>query len=404
MNCAECQTDPLTPEHYCPCCGRKLSLQERRIKESAPPVARCLSCGGMSADGSLCKSCQQALAPALGATRVTTVSPESATPSRPTAPTIVKTTAAPTSVPVPVPVVKTMVATPQNVAETFKVEAFTNDTARAVADLTAKAHLARAANPPPVIRRPIVPPAPQTRSRRPMWLAAGAVIVVAVGAATGARRLGFQWPVATAPEGQVQAMPAQEKAVTVERSAMPTIPDSAMKVPAATRASSAGPAQAAARRKPRTPAQQAAGARQTNVSNRQVAPVVGSVPAAEIPAPVTRPPSPAVTAQRAPDPPTGRFFERTDVDQSPQVATRVEPQLPAKLSARAKNDVVVVRVLVSRSGHPFRINLLRGSRLGRSADEAVVAAVTQWTFSPAMKRGEPVNCWYNIGVPLGRTN
>jgi TonB family protein len=111
-----------------------------------------------------------------------------------------------------------------------------------------------------------------------------------------------------------------------------------------------------------------------------------------------------VAAQRAPEAPTGRVFERNDVDQSPQVATRVAPQLPAKLSARAQNDVVVVRVLVSRTGRPFRINLLRGSRLGRSADEAVVAAVTQWTFSPAMKRGEAVNCWYNIGVPLGRTN
>ena len=119
---------------------------------------------------------------------------------------------------------------------------------------------------------------------------------------------------------------------------------------------------------------------------------------------MTRPPSQAVTAQREPEPPTGRFFERNDVDQSPQVATRVEPQLPAHLAARAQNDVVVVRVLVSRTGHAFRINLLRGSRLGRSADDAVVAAVTQWTFSPAIKRGEPVNCWFNIGVPLGRAN
>jgi hypothetical protein len=39
--------------------------------------------------------------------------------------------------------------------------------------------------------------------------------------------------------------------------------------------------------------------------------------------------------------------------------------------------------------------------MGRPLDEAVVAAVTQWTFSPARKRGEAVSCWYNIGVPLG---
>jgi hypothetical protein len=47
---------------------------------------------------------------------------------------------------------------------------------------------------------------------------------------------------------------------------------------------------------------------------------------------------------------------------------------------------------------------LRRSKVGRSLDDAVVAAVTQWTFSPARKRGEAVSCWYNIGVPLDRGN
>ena len=102
--------------------------------------------------------------------------------------------------------------------------------------------------------------------------------------------------------------------------------------------------------------------------------------------------------------PVGRFFDPTDVDESPQVATRVEPQLPGDLPVRPLNEIVVVRVLVSQTGHPFRVNVLRRSKLGRSLDDAVVAAVTQWTFSPARKRGETVNCWYNIGVPLGRAN
>ena len=107
---------------------------------------------------------------------------------------------------------------------------------------------------------------------------------------------------------------------------------------------------------------------------------------------------------RASAPPTGRFFERNDVDEPPQVATRVTPKLPANVPARLRNGTVVVRVLVSRTGHPFRVSLLRGSGLGRPSDEAVIAAVTQWTFSPAKKRGEPVNCWFNIGVPLAQAN
>jgi TonB family protein len=102
--------------------------------------------------------------------------------------------------------------------------------------------------------------------------------------------------------------------------------------------------------------------------------------------------------------PLGRLFEPADVDQSPRVATRVAPQLPRDLAVRPVNEVVVVRVLVSQSGHPFRVNLLRRSKHGRSLDDAVVAAVNQWTFSPARKRGEAVSCWYNFGVPLSQAD
>ena len=36
MRCDECKTEPLTPGHFCECCGRKLSLQERRALEERP--------------------------------------------------------------------------------------------------------------------------------------------------------------------------------------------------------------------------------------------------------------------------------------------------------------------------------------------------------------------------------
>jgi TonB family protein len=104
----------------------------------------------------------------------------------------------------------------------------------------------------------------------------------------------------------------------------------------------------------------------------------------------------------APPPPArSPFFEITDVNESPQVATRVKPQLPDDL--RALNEIVVVRILVSQSGHPSRVALLRKSKSGRRLDEAVIAAVNQWTFSPAKKRGLAVSCWFNLGVPIGRT-
>lgn len=240
--------------------------------------------------------------------------------------------------------------------------------------------------------------------------AAAAVIVVAIGAAEGARRLGFfHWPPPAAREAQpVQATPAVEGVTAVERQATPPDTRSAANVVAENSAPAIAPAQAAARPKPGTAARgRGRGAvRQANSSDQRVVPAVAPTPAPETPAPMpTRPPAlVAAESPRVLAPPTGRFFERSDVDESPQIATRVAPRLPANLPVRARNDIVVVRVLVSRTGHPFRVSLLRGSMLGRSSDEAVVAAVTQWTFSPAKKRGEPVNCWYNIGVPLGQAN
>jgi TonB family protein len=101
----------------------------------------------------------------------------------------------------------------------------------------------------------------------------------------------------------------------------------------------------------------------------------------------------------APEAPAGRFFDAPEVDEQPRILTRIDPRLPADLQGRP-SDVVIVRVLVSHTGHPFRVTLLRRSRLGPSADEAVIAAVRRWTFSAARKRGEPVSCWYNLAVPL----
>jgi hypothetical protein len=147
--------------------------------------------------------------------------------------------------------------------------------------------------------------------------------------------------------------------------------------------------------------------RQADSANRQVASVPAAAPVIEAPEPSPPPPvreqqvvaEPRVVARV---PPAGRLFEPSDVDEAPRVATRVEPQLPGDLQEHPANDVAVVRMLISQDGHPFRITLLRRSKAGRPVDDAVVAAVTQWTFSPARKRGEAVSCWLNVGVPVVR--
>ena len=200
---------------------------------------------------------------------------------------------------------------------------------------------------------------------------------------------------------------AVKEVTPAERRAIPPDAPAAAKVVTETkavtanRASAVAPSRAAARPKASTDAARRAPVRQGNPPAQQVVPVVARTPAPEIPAPAPARPMAAESA-RQPALLTGQFFESNDVDEPPRVATRVEPRLPDNLPAGADKKIVVARVLVSRTGHPHHVSLLRGSMLGRASDEAVVAAVTQWTFSPAKKRGESVNCWLNIGVPLGQ--
>jgi protein TonB len=161
---------------------------------------------------------------------------------------------------------------------------------------------------------------------------------------------------------------------------------------------------------PVTPSTQAAPSRtkpaHAQVQTPQIAAHAVTPAAAAAPAPATLAPAPAAERARSAEVPaaTGKFFEPNDVDVSPQIAKRIEPLLPADLRDRRINDVVIVRVLVSQSGDPSLVRLLRKSKHGPSLDEAVVAAVTQWRFSPAKRRGEAVSSWYNVGVPLGQTN
>jgi hypothetical protein len=241
-----------------------------------------------------------------------------------------------------------------------------------------------------------------------MIAAAAAVIVVAIGAAEGARRFGFEWPAQEVSEAPAVQMTANAEQVTppARRAVSREIPSPA-KVDPETKAVTAKPASAtapprpAARPKAVTPAEKRTPIRQANPS--QDAPVVARNSSPEIPA--SAPAKPPVSASaRSAEPPKGRFFESNDVDQPPRVASRVAPRLPGNLPAGADKRMAVARVLVSSTGHAHHVSLLRGSMLGRESDEAVVAAVTQWTFSPAKKRGEAVNCWYNIGVPLGQAD
>jgi periplasmic protein TonB len=255
----------------------------------------------------------------------------------------------------------------------------------------------------------------QQRSRM-ISVVAPVVILAAIG--VGAYGLRIQGQSVAAPEEQppvVREEPqpviaADERVMVSAREVTAVEPQPpTIDVPAATSGNDRKATSPVPRVKPSAPPKSAtaqwAAVKPQHPGPEQVAPLQASNLAPELHALAVAPAAPEVVSIPAPAPPSparGPFFETTDVNESPQVATRVKPQLPDDL--RALNELVVVRVLVSQGGHPSRVALLRKSKSGRRLDDAVIAAVNQWTFSPAKKRGEAVSCWFNLGVPIGRVD
>ncbi len=242
--------------------------------------------------------------------------------------------------------------------------------------------------------RPAVTAPPQAK-RNSVPLAAAAGVVVMLG-------LGAYWVPNHAQQEQV-----------VAREEQPPVAASEVTVTAPQPPAAVPPVEPVEDRKPPVTAKapplarpKQTVAKEVRTPNPAVWPVAAAAPAPEpvfeAPAPVVvaPPPPPVVASAPPPAAPSGQFFETTDVSESPQVTRRVEPQLPGELRNRRLNEILIVRVLVSQSGHPYRISLLRKSKTGPQLDSAVIAAVNQWTFSPAKRRGEAVSCWLNLGVPV----
>jgi len=267
--------------------------------------------------------------------------------------------------------------------------------------------------------KPANVPARSARTGSMVGVAAVVAIVASIGVGVGAA-----WY-------KMQGLPLPGQSTSASPAPAATVVESVQKVPdpiaAAEAAIKASEAAAAAAERAAAQAQASAASKAKaaalNPTNTRVpaknvrqpiAPagqVAAAVPAAVI-EPVRElvapPPPPPVAVMAAPAiasaEPLRPFFEPKDVSEQPAVANRVEPRLPDELKTRDISEVLVVRLLVSQTGHPSSISLLRRSKTGQSLDDAVVAAIKQWTFSPAKKKGETVSCWMNLGVPVGRAN
>ncbi len=126
-----------------------------------------------------------------------------------------------------------------------------------------------------------------------------------------------------------------------------------------------------------------------------------SEPTAAGPPPVR--PSPVPTAVAVAEPTRAPVQEMGSVspgeaETPPKIQRVIKPIYPAfALRSRIKG-IVVLRVLVSETGAPLEVEVLKG--VGGGLTEAAAAAVKKWTFEPARKDGVAVKAWTTIPIPF----
>ncbi len=107
------------------------------------------------------------------------------------------------------------------------------------------------------------------------------------------------------------------------------------------------------------------------------------------------------TSSVSPGPPIGtdgNYVDPEGVDRLPRIKTAVKPVYPAAALSSRSGGTVVLRVLVSETGLPLLIDVVRGIRPDLA--DAAIAAVKKWTFQPARKGNGNVRTWTSVSVPF----
>ena len=117
------------------------------------------------------------------------------------------------------------------------------------------------------------------------------------------------------------------------------------------------------------------------------------LPAGTLPAPVRNSDQAAGSAQ----PPGVAKLPRIGGGVSPpRLATKVDPDFDEAARAMKYSGVVLVNLIVDAEGMPSHLQILRPTGLG--LDEQALAAVSRYTFQPAMLHGKPVAVELNVEV------
>ncbi len=123
-------------------------------------------------------------------------------------------------------------------------------------------------------------------------------------------------------------------------------------------------------------------------------PMENTIP--EIDVPSDEPAPTAITAETSPSPPVAETANM-------KVNRRVDPIYPAGSRRDGEQGTGMFRVLVDGKGHPTDVQVLKSSGHPR-LDEAAIAAIRKWAFSPAMQNSQPVQSWTRVQVTFNLQN
>ncbi|MCX6640036.1 MAG: energy transducer TonB [bacterium] len=83
----------------------------------------------------------------------------------------------------------------------------------------------------------------------------------------------------------------------------------------------------------------------------------------------------------------------TPYEQAPQIVTRVQPEYPDMAKTAEVDGKVVVQFYVDKKGDVKKAKAVQAKPSGLGFEEAAVAAVLKWKFTPALQRENPVGVW-----------
>jgi TonB family protein len=115
-------------------------------------------------------------------------------------------------------------------------------------------------------------------------------------------------------------------------------------------------------------------------------------------APTLPPPLAPTAIPTAPPVREGDLIPIDEVDAPPRLQSVVKPAYPPFALKAKIGGIVLLRVLVSETGDPLEVEVMRGARAGLT--EAAVSAVRKWSFQPARKAGVAVRTWTVVPIPF----